>query len=53
MRLFYAVATALFAIASYQVFTDDLSQPWVSAALGWGLSWFAISTIRGDYRVLE
>lgn len=53
MRLFYAVATVLFAIASYQVFTDDLSQPWVSAALGWGLSWFAISTIRGDYRVLE
>lgn len=48
MRLFYALATVLFAIASYQVFTDDLSQPWVSAALGWGLSWFAISTIRGD-----
>lgn len=53
MRLFYAVATVLFAIASYQVFTDDLSQPWVSAALSWGLSWFAISTIIGGYRVLE
>jgi hypothetical protein len=48
MRLIYALVTVLFAVASYQVFTDGFSQPWVSAALGWGLSWFAISTIKGD-----
>lgn len=48
MRLFYALATVLFAVASYQVFTDGFSQPWVSAALCWGLSWFAISTIKGE-----
>jgi hypothetical protein len=48
MRLIYALATVMFAMASYQVFTDGLSQPWVSAALGWGLSWFAISAIKGE-----
>lgn len=48
MRLIYAIATVLFAVATYQIFTDDSSQPWVSAALGWGLSWFAISFIEGE-----
>ena len=48
MRVIYTLVTVLFAVASYQVFTDGFSQPWVAAALGWGLSWFAISAIKGE-----
>lgn len=48
MRLIYALATALFAVASYQTLTDGLSQPLVSAALGWGLGWFALFFIKGE-----
>lgn len=45
MRFFYLLAATLFAVASYQVFTDDISQPIVSAALGAGLGWFTLSAI--------
>jgi hypothetical protein len=45
MRIFYVVATVLFAYASYQIHTDDLSQPVVAAALGWGLAWFGLRVI--------
>jgi hypothetical protein len=48
MRLFYLVATALFAYASYEIFTDGVAQPFVSAALGLGLGWFATSLFNGD-----
>ena len=45
MRFFYFLAAALFAVASYQVFTGDISQPIVSAALDAGLGWFTLSAI--------
>jgi hypothetical protein len=48
MRLFFAAYTLLFAIASYQVLTDESQQPIVAAAIGGGLVWFAFSTIRGE-----
>ena len=48
MRLFFAVYTVLFAVASDQVLTDEASQPIIQAALGGGLVWFAFSTIRGE-----
>jgi hypothetical protein len=48
MRLFFAAFTVLFAVANYQVLTDEVSQPIVAAALGGGLTWFAFSTIRGE-----
>jgi hypothetical protein len=48
MRLFYAICTVIFAVASYQIFTDDVSQPIVAVALGVGLGWFFSRSITGD-----
>jgi hypothetical protein len=48
MRVFYAIYTVIFAAASYQIFTDDVSQPIVAVALGGGLGWFFMRSIIGD-----
>jgi hypothetical protein len=45
MKVVYAIYTVIFAVASYQVLTDDISQPLVSLALGGGLGWFATALV--------
>jgi hypothetical protein len=46
MKVLYIVVTTLFAYASYEVLTSIPYQPFVGAALGYGLGWFAVSIFK-------
>jgi hypothetical protein len=47
-RLMYILISAVFAVGSHQILTDAYEQPYISALMGFGVSFFFFKAILGD-----